>query len=59
MKVGDLIFDSHYGQNGLIIEVPIKDGYGRLITSYMTILYEDGELDRSARINDPEFKVIG
>tara|TARA_R110001583_G_scaffold12612_7_gene55844 strand:- start:15537 stop:15716 length:180 start_codon:yes stop_codon:yes gene_type:complete len=58
MKVGDLIYDSHYGQAGLVIEIPVKDGWGRLLTSYTTVLYEDGHLDRSVRINDPEFEVV-
>jgi hypothetical protein len=51
MKVGDLIYDSHYGQNGLVIEVS-ED------SSYMTVLYEDGELDHGMLTNDPEFEVI-
>ena len=51
MKVGDLIYDSHYGQNGLIVEISET-------SSYMTVLYEDGELDRGMRTNDPEVEVI-
>jgi len=51
MKVGDLIYDSHYGQNGLVIETPEN-------SSYMTVLYADGEVDRGMRTNDPEVEVI-
>tara|TARA_R110001583_G_scaffold5598_5_gene30056 strand:+ start:3495 stop:3662 length:168 start_codon:yes stop_codon:yes gene_type:complete len=51
MKVGDLIYDSHYGQNGLVIEISES-------SSYMTVLYEDGEIDRGMRANDPEVEVI-
>ena len=51
VKVGDLIYDSHYGQNGLVIEISEN-------TSYMTVLYEDGELDHGMRTNDPEVEVI-
>ena len=51
VKVGDLIYDSHYGQNGLVIEISEN-------SSYMTVLYEDGELDHGMRTNDPEVEVI-
>ena len=51
MKVGDLIYDSHYGQNGLVVEMSEN-------SSYMTVLYEDGEVDRGMRTNDPEVEVI-
>jgi hypothetical protein len=51
MNVGDLIYDSHYGQNGLVIDISEN-------SSYMTVLYEDGELDRGMRANDPEVEVI-
>ena len=46
MKVGDLIYDSHYGQNGLVIEIS------------ETSSYEDGEIDHGMRTNDPEVEVI-
>ena len=51
MKVGDLIYDSHFGQNGLVIEISES-------SSYMTVLYEDGEVERGMRTNDPEIEVI-
>jgi hypothetical protein len=54
MKVGDLIFDSHYGQNGIVIDVPGPEND----TSFMTILYEDGQVDNSLRTNDSEIEVI-
>ena len=51
MNVGDLIYDSHYDQNGLVVEISET-------SSYMTVLYEDGELDHGMRTNDPEVEVI-
>jgi len=51
MKVGDLIYDSHYGQNGLVVEISET-------SSYMTVLYEDGQVDHGMRTNDPEVEVI-
>jgi hypothetical protein len=50
MQVGDLIYDSHYGQTGLVVEV--KED-----SSFMTVLYEDGEIERGMRTNDPEIEV--
>ena len=50
MKVGDLIYDSHYGQHGIVVEVT-ED------SSYMTVMYEDGVLDRGIRQNEPEIEV--
>lgn len=50
MQVGDLIYDSHYGQHGIIVEVT-ED------SSYMTVLYEDGELDRGIRQDEHEIEV--
>lgn len=51
MIIGDLIYDSHYGQRGLVIEISES-------SSYVTVLYEDGEIDRGMRMNDPEIEVI-
>ena len=51
MKVGDLIYDSHYGQNGLVVETSE-------CSSYMTIMYEDGVLDRGVRQDEHEIEVI-
>ena len=51
MKVGDLIYDSHYDQNGLVVEISES-------SSYMTVLYEDGILCHGMRTNDPEVEVI-
>jgi len=47
MKVGDLIYDSHYGQYGLVVEVR-EDG------EFCTVLYEDGVPDRSIRPREIE-----
>ncbi len=38
MKVGSLIYDSDYGQHGLVIEVSVS---GELCT----VLYEDGQIE--------------
>ena len=54
MKVGDLIYDSHYGQHGLIIEVAGKSNN----TAFVTIMFEDGQIDNSMRMNDPEVEVL-
>jgi hypothetical protein len=51
MRIGDLIYDSHYGQSGLVIEISEN-------SSYMTVLYEDGEIDRGMRTNDSEIEVF-
>ncbi len=51
MKVGNLIYDSHYGHYGLVVE--LSDN-----SSYMTVLYEDGNVDHGTRTNDPEIEVI-
>jgi len=54
MKVGDLIYDSAYGQYGLVIEVPGTDNF----TSFISVLYEDGQIDNSLRTNDCEIEVV-
>ncbi len=51
MIIGDRIYDSHYCQCGLVIEISEN-------SSYVTVLYEDGEIDRGMRMNDPEIEVI-
>ena len=51
MKVGDLIYDSHYSQFGLVIEISKS-------SAYMSVLYEDGEIDHGMRTNDPEVEVF-
>ena len=51
MKVGDLIYDSAFGMTGLVVEA--KED-----SSYMTVLYDDGELGTGVRTNDPEVEVI-
>ena len=54
MKVGDLIYDSAYGQYGLVIEVPKIDSF----TSFISVLYGDGQVDNNLRTNDCEIEVI-
>jgi hypothetical protein len=54
VKVGDLIYDSHYGQRGIVVEVTATPpSFG-----YMTIMYEDGVLDRGIRQDEHEIEVI-
>ena len=48
MKVGDLVFDSSLGQQGIIVET--KKWSTEEVTVYATehtILYEDGQLDHA------------
>ena len=47
MKIGDLIYDSHYGQHGLIIEISMTG-------EYCTVFYEDGVADNSIRPHEIE-----
>jgi len=47
MKVGDLIYDSHYGQYGLVVEISMTG-------EYCTVLYEDGVPDHSIRPREIE-----
>jgi hypothetical protein len=51
MKAGDLIYDSHYGQSGLVIEISET-------SSYMTVLYEDVGIVHGVPTNDPNLEVI-
>ena len=51
MKVGNLIYDNGYGHYGLVVEISEN-------SSYMTVLYEDGQIDNSMRTNDSEVEVI-
>ena len=46
MKVGDLIYDSHFKERGIVVEAkPCEIGQGE----WCTILYEDGQLVDSIR----------
>ena len=42
MNVGDLVYDSHYGQYGLVIEITMSG-------EYCTVFYEDGQADNAIR----------
>ena len=46
MKVGDLIYDSAFGMSGIIVEAN-ED------SSYMTVLYDDGQLGTGERESHP------
>ena len=48
MKIGDLVFDSSLGQQGIIVETKEWTQYLSEDTQFEhTILYEDGQLDRA------------
>ena len=54
LSVGDLIYDSHLGMRAIVIKI-----HECLETSsYMTVLYEDGQCSSSMRTNDPEVEII-
>ena len=45
MQIGDLVFDSSLGQQGIIIESKEWSGSGYPAEYEHTILYEDGDID--------------
>ena len=47
MKVGDLIYDSHFGQHGVVIEISE-------VKKHCTILYSDGIVTPGVRRNEVE-----
>ena len=51
MKLGDVVYDSHYGQNGMVVEVS-ECGV------FCTVLYSDGISERGIRANEPGIEVI-
>ena len=53
MKVGDLVFDSSLGQQGIIVETKEWSGSTYPAEYEHTILYEDGDID-SAYENELE-----
>ena len=54
MKVGDLIYDSHLGLHAIVVKIHACSE----TSSYMTVLYEDGQHSSSMRTNDPEVEVV-
>ncbi len=54
MKLGDLIYDSHFKEHGLVIEADGEIGW----TTWCTILYEDGEIVEGVRDTEPTIEVI-
>ena len=54
MQVGDLIYDSHLGMRAIVIKIHECTE----TSSYMTVLYEDGQCSSSMRTNDPEVEVV-
>lgn len=51
MQVGDLVYDEHYAQSGLILDVTGR-GPGGVV--FVTLLYESGDIENSARNTDFE-----
>jgi len=48
MQIGDLVYDEHYAQTGIILDVT-----GRTEdTIFVTLLYENGDIENSARNTD-------
>jgi len=54
MKVGDLIYDSYSGLRAIIVKIHSCTE----TSTYMSVLYEDGKVSNSIRMNDPEIEVI-
>ena len=55
MKVGDLIYDSHFKEHGVVVEAkPCEIGQGE----WCAILYEDGELVEGIRSWEETIEVI-
>ena len=55
MKVGDLIYDSHFEEHGIVIEAkPCEISQGE----WCTILYEDGSVVASIRSWEESIEVI-
>mgnify|MGYP005831409891 CR=1 FL=1 len=51
MKLGDVVYDSNYGQHGMIVEVS-ECGV------FCTVLYSDGIPERGIRVNECGIEVI-
>jgi formate dehydrogenase maturation protein FdhE len=54
MKVGDLIYDFFSEMHGIVVKIHACEE----TSSYMTVLYEDGQQSSSMRTNDPEVEVV-
>lgn len=54
MKVGDLIYDSHLGLHAIVVKIHACSES----SSYMTVLYADGQRSSSIRTNDPDVEVV-
>ena len=55
MKLGDLIYDSHFGEHGVVVDVePCEVGQGE----WCTILYEDGQIGEAIRSWEQTIEVI-
>ena len=54
MKLGDLIYDSHFNENGLVVKVE-KESWNEI---WCTVLYEDGQVVKGIRSHEPTIEVI-
>jgi len=55
MKVGDLIYDSHFEERGIVVDAKPSAGFEG---EWCTILYEDGELVEGIRSWEETIEVI-
>ena len=54
MRLGDLIYDSHFKERGIVVEVEKKVWN----ESWCTVLYEDGEIVEGIRSHESTIEVI-
>jgi hypothetical protein len=55
LKVGDLIYDSHFKEHGIVVDSqPIPNQHG----SWCTIFYEDGQIAEAIRSWEETIEVI-
>ena len=55
MKLGDLIYDSHFGEHGIVVDAKPSGGFEG---EWCTILYEDGELVEAIRSWEETIEVV-
>ena len=51
MKLGDVVYDSHYGQHGMVVDMS-ECGV------FCTVLYSDGRPERGILVNEYGIEVI-
>ena len=53
MKLGDLIYDSHFEEHGLVVKIELG-----VEGEWCTILYEDGQIVEGIREREPTIEVV-